>query len=216
MDGQLNIILNNTEKTRLHKSKNEWDYKGKLGEIIAKYTIKSLGAKHIRQITGKDNITKGDLAFTTKHGKFTAEVKMGTIFNSTDRLAIVLKHTKKGSYGTMPYVQKNSTGNNLGWLYHCYSDILVVVFPTKVYVIMNCDEFLDTVLYTLQTHKNNIDYAKWYNKGYEYPLAPFITGAINTKDYYKDDFLVCVDLDKFLQKHDIKYSVIEYTMEDLI
>ena len=32
------------EIKRLHKCKNEWDYKGKLGEIISKYVIKSFFA----------------------------------------------------------------------------------------------------------------------------------------------------------------------------
>ena len=210
----ITIRPNNTEIKRLHKCKNEWDYKGKLGEIIAKYVIKDLGATHIKQINGKDNIQRGDLEFTTKNGTFSAEVKMGTIFNNTNRLAIVLKHTKKGSYGTIPYVQWKSTGNDLGWIYECYAHILLVVFPTNVYVIMDCNKFLNTVLAELDKY-GNVNYQQWYRKGYEYPLAPFVTGAINTKDRYKDDYIVCVDLDKFLHKHNLKFSVIEYQMEDL-
>lgn len=178
--------------------------KGKIIEDIAKQVLFECGALEIFDCTDlNQQINEGDLlVITPKEEELIVEVKSSHTFIKTgkSKLAFDYKYYKKYSYCKKPYIQENSTGTDLGWIFYSQADWVMSynVDSSKLYVIKNYQALKNNVLEDIEDYINRLDKGSytWYLKNWNNKINDFLEGGVNKIDKCKDSLIANLELSK--------------------
>lgn len=204
------VVFTGQEKTKLNNLKG-FNKIGYRSEVIAKHILEqSPNISSCSYVTGKDNMYLGDIRFklrgyTRKDQALYVEVKTGTLYEGRKKLCIDYKYTIKNC-PDIEYHQ-STTG---AWINAKY-DMLIVVFSDEIYLIYEAYSLLEKVLQDVELkrlHTPNLD-NDWYNiRNVE--IATGLTATTNPVHTKYDTWLLSVDLDTYLDNHNIRYKRIGY------
>ena len=204
------VVFTGTEQYKLNNLKgfNKIGYKS---EVIVKHILEqNPNISSCSYVTGKDNMFLGDIRFkirgyTRKDQAIYVEVKTGTLYEGRKKLCIDYKYTLKNC-PDLEY-QQSSTG---AWINAKY-DMLIVVFSDEIYMIDKGFTLLEKVQRDVDLKRlqaSNLD-NDWYNiRNVE--IATGLVATTNQVHAKYDTWLLCVDLDTYLDIHNIKYKRIGY------
>lgn len=204
------VVFTGVEQNKLNNLKgfNKIGYKS---EVIVKHILEqNPNISSCSYVTGKDNMYLGDIrmkmrGYTRKDQAIYVEVKTGTLYEGRKKLCIDYKYTLKNC-PDIEYKQ-SSTG---AWINAKY-DMLVVVFSDEIYMINEGFTLLEKVqrdvdLKRLQAPDLDND---WYNiRNVE--IANGLVATTNQVHAKYDTWLLSLDLDTYLDTHNIRYKRIPY------
>lgn len=204
------VVLTGAEQYKLNNLKgfNQIGYKS---EIIAKHIIEqNPSITSCSFVKGKKNMYLGDIQVRMQGYKRDdptryIEVKTGTLYDRRKKLCIDYKYTLKNC-PDIEYHQ-SSTG---AWI-HAQYDTLVIVFQDEIYMINEGYSLLEKVrqdVKRMRMRNANLD-NDWY-KMRNVEIAPGLVANINQVHRKYDTWLLSVDLDTYLDEHNIKYKRIGY------
>lgn len=181
-------------------------FTGTKNEIIVKHLLEQLpDVKSVSEVKRKnENINKGDIRFKYKGNKHYMEVKTGRYFDNKYKLSIDCKYVLKDRPNEK---YEQSTGRP--WLYALEYDCMAIVFSHRVYIIHYAESFLDTVTEELRANINDSLVKKWYETN-DTPLFEGATGSMNRYNKKYDTFIMNIDLDYYLEAHNIPHTILEY------
>lgn len=204
------VVFTGAEKNKLDNLKG-FTKIGYKSEIIAKHILEQNPyISSCSFVKGKENMYKGDIkvkmrGYTRKDQARYVEVKTGTLYNGRKKLCIDYKYTLKNC-PDVEYKQ-SSTG---AWI-HAQYDTIVVVFQDEIYMINEGYSLLEKVQRDVELSRlrnTNLD-DDWYNiRNVE--IANGLVATTNQVHAKYDTWLLSVDLDKYLDIHNINYKRIGY------
>jgi hypothetical protein len=204
------VVFTGNEQYKLDNLKG-FNQIGYRSEVIVKHILEqNPSISSCSYVTGKENMYLGDIRFkmrgyTRKDQAIYVEVKTGTLYEGRKKLCIDYKYTIKNC-PDVEYKQ-SSTG---AWINAKY-DMLVVVFSDEIYMIDKGYSLLEKVQRDVDLKRlqaPNLD-NNWYNiRNVE--IATGLTATTNQVHAKYDTWLLCVDLDTYLDTHNIKYKRIPY------
>ena len=204
------VVFTGVEKTKLNNLKS-FTKIGYRSEVIVKHILEqSPGISSCSYVTGKDNMYLGDIRIKFKGyaGKDQAqyvEVKTGTLYEGRKKLCIDYKYTLKNC-PDIEYKQ-STTG---AWINAKY-DMIIVVFSDEIYMIDKAYSLLEQVQQDVELKRlkaPNLD-NDWYNiRNVE--ITTGLTATTNQVHAKYDTWLLSVDLDTYLDIHNIRYKKIGY------
>lgn len=209
------IRMRNTNyKGQLDENK----YRADISELVrAKKVYENIfhcDMKNYRML--EDQVNKGDYLV---NNSYNLEVKTSCCYNNgyslIPQLAINVRHIQKGD-DIVDHIQ-SSTGNSLGYLYTCKADKLICD-NDKLNIMFNFNNWQDVakkLKYEVEEYLNKVSWEGWRVNGNRNYINKYITGAMNTKDKHKDDFIIFLKLTReSLDYFDFQYDIIRY--EDVI
>lgn len=204
------VVLTGAEQVKLNNLKG-FNLIGYRSEVIVKHILEqNPSISSCSFIKGKENMYLGDIRFkmrgyTRKDQAIYVEVKTGTLYEGRKKLCIDYKYTLKNC-PDIEYHQ-SSTG---AWI-HAKYDMLIVVFHDEIYMINQAYSLLEKVQRDVELkrlHDPNLE-NDWYTiRNVE--IATGLTATTNQVHAKYDTWLLCVDLDTYLDTHNIKYKRIAY------
>ena len=218
------VVFTNEEQKRVINCDNINNKKCYYCETVVKHiTELREDVTQVRYIkNSKDNMNKDDIKYKKgqdKQFRF-IEVKHGTVFNNKNKACIDYLYTKKYSNGTAIYRQPK--GLDKAWFY-CEYERIAFVFKDKVYFIYwsyLVNEIYKCIEDSKHKYNNKQEFLNdWYTTRKEFYIAPGLTGSIKDSNKNYDTFIINVDLDTFLSKHNIPVTAINYkvfNMSDVI
>ena len=199
------VIFTWEELNRITNSKGTM-FTGNLNEAIVMHIIQQL--PHITECSyiknPKQNRMQGDIRFKYKKQKHHIEVKTGAFFNNRYKLAIDTKYVHK-----YEPLRRYTLSTSVPWLNIRSYDLLAVVFSHRVYIIHSANELLQKVYGEVKEVITDNLIEQWYNS-YDTPLFEGATGSMNRNNPYYDTYQLNIDLDIYLTKHNINYTLLEY------
>lgn len=204
------VVFTGAEKNKLDNLKG-FSYTGYKSELIAKHILEQNSyISSCSFVKGKKNMYLGDIklkmrGYTRKDQAWYVEVKTGTLYNGRKKLCIDYKYTLKNC----PDVEyKQSTTG--AWI-HAQYDIIVVVFQDEIYMISEGYSLLEKVQRDVELSRlrnTNLD-DDWYNiRNVE--IANGLVATTNQVHTKYDTWLLSLDLDTYLDTHNINYKRISY------
>lgn len=201
------VVFTGQEITKLNslKAYNQIGYRS---EIIVKHILEQNPAiSSCSFVKGKENMQLGDIKvkFQGYKGYKYVEIKTGTMYQGRKKLCIDYRYTVKNcpdieySQSTIP-----------PWIYSKY-DTLVIVFQDEMYMINEGYSLLEKVqrdVKRMRLRNANLD-NDWY-KMRNVEIANGLVANINQVHRKYDTWLLSVDLDTYLDIHNIKYKKIGY------
>ena len=204
------VVFTGAEQNKLNNLKS-FTKIGYRSEVIVKHILEqNPSISGCSYVTGKDNMYIGDIRIKFKGyaGKDQAqyvEVKTGTLYEGRKKLCIDYKYTLKNC-PDIEYKQ-STTG---AWINAKY-DMLIVVFSDEIYMIDKAYSLLEKVLQDVELkrlHTPNLD-NDWYTiRNVE--IAVGLQATTNQVHAKYDTWLLSVDLDTYLDLHNIRYKKIGY------
>ena len=204
------VVFTGSELNKLNNLKG-FSRIGFRSEIIVKHILEQNPAiSNCSFIKGKENMYLGDIkvkmrGYTRKNQARYVEVKTGTLYNGRKKLCIDYKYTLKNC-PDVEYKQ-SSTG---AWINAQY-DTLVVVFQDEIYMINEGYSLLEKVQRDVELSRlrnTNLD-NDWYNiRNVE--IANGLVATTNQVHTKYDTWLLSLDLDTYLDTHNINYKRIAY------
>lgn len=206
------VVFTGVEINRLNKLKG-FSKIGYKSEIIAKHILEqNTGFTSCSFVKGKKNMYLGDIQVRMVGYKRTdptryIEVKTGTLYNDRKKLCIDYKYTLKNC-PDIEYKQ-STTG---AWINAQY-DQIAVVFSDMMYLINDGCNLLEKVqrdveLKKLQSPSLDDD---WYNIR-NIDIADGLVATTNQAHAKYDTWLLSLDLDTYLDRHNIDYKRIGYEL----
>ena len=204
------VVFTGVEKTKLNNLKS-FTKIGYRSEVIVKHILEqSPGISSCSYVTGKDNMYLGDIrikfkGYTRKDQAQYVEVKTGTLYEGRKKLCIDYKYTLKNC-PDIEYKQ-STTG---AWINAKY-DMIIVVFSDEIYMIDKAYRILEQVQQDVELKRlkaPNLD-NDWYTiRNIE--IAVGLQATTNQVHAKYDTWLLSVDLDTYLDIHNIRYKKIGY------
>ena len=204
------VVFTGNELNKLNNLKG-YTKIGYKSEIITKHILEQNPyISSCSFVTGKENMYKGDIkvkmrGYTRKDQARYVEVKTGTLYNGRKKLCIDYKYTLKNC-PDVEYKQ-SSTG---AWINAQY-DTIVVVFSNEIYMINEGYSLLEKVQRDVELSRlrnTNLD-DDWYNiRNVE--IANGLVATTNQAHAKYDTWLLSLDLDTYLDTHNINYKRIGY------
>lgn len=204
------VVFTGYEQNKLDNLKG-YTKIGYKSEIIAKHILEQNPyISSCSFVTGKNNMYLGDIkvkmrGYNRKDQARYVEVKTGTLYNGRKKLCIDYKYTLKNC-PDIEYKQ-SSTG---AWINAQY-DTIVVVFSNEIYMINEGYSLLEKVQRDVELSRlrnTNLD-DDWYNiRNVE--IANGLVATTNQVHTKYDTWLLSLDLDTYLDTHNINYKRIGY------
>ena len=204
------VVFTGVEKTKLNNLKS-FTKIGYRSEVIVKHILEqSPGISSCSYVTGKDNMYLGDIrikfkGYTRKDQAQYVEVKTGTLYEGRKKLCIDYKYTIKNC-PDIEYKQ-STTGAWINAKYH----MLIVAFSDEIYMIDKAYRILEQVQQDVELKRlkaPNLD-NDWYNiRNVE--ITTGLTATTNQVHTKYDTWLLSLDLDTYLDIHNIRYKKIGY------
>ena len=204
------VVFTGYEQNKLDNLKG-YTKIGYKSEIIAKHILEQNPyISSCSFVTGKNNMYLGDIkvkmrGYNRKDQARYVEVKTGTLYNGRKKLCIDYKYTLKNC-PDIEYKQ-SSTG---AWINAQY-DTIVVVFSKEIYMINEGYSLLEKVQRDVELSRlrnTNLD-DDWYNiRNVE--IANGLVATTNQVHTKYDTWLLSLDLDTYLDTHNINYKRIGY------
>lgn len=204
------VVFTGNELNKLNNLKG-YTKIGYKSEVIVKHILEqNPSISSCSYVTGKENMYKGDIkvkmqGYNRKDQARYVEVKTGTLYNGRKKLCIDYKYTLKNC-PDIEYKQ-SSTG---AWINAQY-DTIVVVFSNEIYMINEGYSLLEKVQRDVELSRlrnTNLD-DDWYNiRNVE--IANGLVATTNQVHTKYDTWLLSLDLDTYLDTHNINYKRIGY------
>ena len=197
---KLNIHITNDLYNRLNSK--DWKATEELSMIVAEEVYEGTVDKIIPCNELQHQLCIGDFILLDKNNYFTTvEVKTSSTYNknkpfgvlSTDYQFMDYKYFSKDSF-SKEYNQ-STTGNSLGWLKTCNSDVLATYNhkSQKIYFICDFQNFKCNLLAEVDEYFSTHDFEKMDD---EVRLNSFVSLTKNYYDKYKNTISVCFLLNK--------------------
>ena len=204
------VVFTGNELNKLNNLKG-YTKIGYKSEVIVKHILEQNPyISSCSFVTGKNNMYLGDIkvkmqGYNRKDQARYVEVKTGTLYNGRKKLCIDYKYTLKNC-PDIEYKQ-SSTG---AWINAQY-DTIVVVFQDEIYMINEGYSLLEKVQRDVELSRlrnTNLD-DDWYNiRNVE--IANGLVATTNQVHTKYDTWLLSLDLDTYLDTHNINYKRISY------
>lgn len=204
------VVFTGVEQVRLNNLKG-FSKIGYRSEIIAKHIIEqNPKITSCAFVKGKKNMYLGDIRVKMQGYKRTdpyryIEVKTGTLYDGRKKLCIDYKYTLKNC-PDKEYKQ-STTG---AWINAQY-DQIAVVFSDMMYLINDGCNLLEKVYQDVELKRldsPSLD-EDWYNLR-NVEVATGLVATTNQVHTKYDTWLLSLDLDTYLDKHNIQYKRIGY------
>lgn len=201
------VVFTGYEKYKMHnlEAYNQIGYRS---EIIVKHILEqNENISSCSFVKSKENMQLGDIKVKFKgyKGYKYIEVKTGTMYQGRKKLCIDYRYTLKNC----PDIEYNQS-TIPPWIYSKY-DTLAIVFYDEIYLVSNATILLEKVrqdVKRMRLRNANLD-NDWY-KMRNVEIAPGVVANINQVHRKYDTWLLSVDLDTYLDIHNIKYKKIDY------
>lgn len=204
------VVFTGAEQNKLNNLKG-FNKIGYRSEVIVKHILEqNPNISSCSFVTGKDNMYLGDIrikfkGYTRKDQAQYVEVKTGSLYEGRKKLCIDYKYTLKNC-PDIEYHQ-STTG---AWINAKY-DMLIVVFSDEIYMIDKAYSLLEQVQQDVELKRlkaPNLD-NDWYNiRNVE--ITEGLQATTNPVHTKYDTWLLSVDLDTYLDNHNIRYKRIGY------
>ena len=206
------VVFTGKEKAKLDKLKG-FSKIGYKSELIAKHILEqNQRITSCSFVKGKKNMYLGDIQLRIVGYKRTdptryIEVKTGTLYDGRKKLCIDYKYTIKNC-PDREYKQ-STTG---AWINAQY-DTIAVVFSDMMYLINDGCKLLEKVyqdVELMRLQNTNLD-DDWYNiRNVE--IAAGLVATTNQVHTKYDTWLLSLDLDTYLDRHNMDYKKIGYEL----